>query len=162
MRFASTLPLFALIAAPSALLAQTQEQKAVVVDSKIQAVKEVVDAKGVKKLTLVDPSTILPGTPIVIWLNYRNTAAKPVTNFVITNPINAATQFTGFGANSGWGLVSVDGGKTFGALTAFKVTRQDKTTRPAIALDVTHLRWTLPRPIAAGGTGTLSFYAVVK
>ena len=144
---------------PSALAAQASP---VTVTSSIQAVKEVVDAKGVKTRTLVAPTTVIPATPIVVWINYKNTGAAPVSNFVINNPVPNGVHFTGLGENSGWGVVSIDGGKSFGALTALKVTNPDKSVRAAIPQDVTHIRWTFAKPIAANGNGTLSFYAVVK
>ena len=144
---------------PSALVAQSSP---VTVTSSIQAVKEVTDAKGVKTRTLVAPTTVIPATPIVVWINYKNAGATPVSNFVINNPVPNGVHFTGLGENSGWGVVSVDGGKSFGALATLKVTNADKSVRAAIPQDVTHVRWTFAKPIAANGSGTLSFYAVVK
>ena len=150
-----------LLTLSSAALAQGKPQP-VTITSNIQAVKETTDAKGVKKRVLVDPTTVIPGTPLVVWINYRNSAATPVTGFVINNPVPPAIDFTALGDNSEWGVVSVDGGKTFGALATLKVMGADRKPRPAIPQDVTHVRWTFAKPIPGNGGGQLSFYAMVK
>jgi hypothetical protein len=160
MRIPSALAAAALVASP--VVASAQAQQAVRITSQVQAVKEVTDAQGRKTRTLVEPTTVIPGTPLVIWVRYANSGRAPANNFVINNPVNPSIDFTAFGENSGWGLVSVDGGKTFGALATLKVARADKTLRAALPADVTHVRWTFPRAIAPGASGTLSFYAVVK
>ena len=142
--------------------ALAQGKQAVAITSNIQAVKEVTDAKGVKKRILVDPTTVIPGTPLVVWINYKNASASPVTGFVINNPVPAAIDFTALGENSEWGVVSVDGGKTFGALASLKVSSGDRVMRAAIPQDVTHVRWTFAKPIPGNSGGQLSFYAIVK
>lgn len=159
MRFQYVIPAL-LLAFPSALMAQAAPT--VSLASKTQAVKDVVDASGKKKRTLVDPTTVLPGQPLVIWLTYKNNGKQPATNFVINNPISKGLDFTGFGEKSDWGIVSVDGGKTFGPLATLKVMGPDKKPRAAIPADVTNLRWTFTKPIAAGTGGMISFYAVVE
>ncbi len=148
-----------LLATPA--FAQTAPN-AVTISSTVQAVKDVTDAKGVKKRILVDPTSVIPGTPLVIWVTYKNMSAKPVTSFVINNPVNKSLDFTGFGDNSGWATVSVDGGKTFGSLATLKVTKADKSIRLAIPADVTNVRWSFAKPIAPNVGGVLSFYGVVK
>lgn len=150
-----------LLSLSTAAFAQGKPQ-AIAITSNIQAVKEVTDAKGVKKKTLVDPTTVIPGTPLVVWINYKNATASPVTGFVINNPVPAAIDFTALGENSEWGVVSVDGGKTFGPLATLKISAGDRVMRAAIPQDVTHVRWTFNKPIAGNSTGRLSFYAMVK
>lgn len=142
--------------------ALAQGKQAVAITSNIQAVKEVTDAKGAKKRTLIEPTTVIPGTPLVVWINYKNSSAAPVTGFVINNPVPAAIDFTALGENSEWGVVSVDGGKTFGALATLKIMGADRKPRPAIPQDVTHVRWTFSKPIPGNSGGQLSFYAMVK
>ncbi len=160
MRIISLIATLALITAPSALYAQAKP--GVAVTSKIQVVKVVTDAKGEKKNVLKDVANAIPGDPLVIWVYFKNGGAAPATSFVINNPVNPSIEFTGFGDNSGWALVSVDGGKTFGTLAALKVQKSDKTFRAAAFADVTNVRWAFPRPIVAAAGGTLSFYGIVK
>jgi hypothetical protein len=147
--------------ASSPLAAQTQTGAGgVAISSQIQAVKVVTDAKGIKRNTLVSPTTVLPGTPLVIWINFKNGGSKAATGFVINNPVPKGVTFTGVAET--WASVSIDGGKTFGALAAMKVKLPDGTTRAAIPQDVTAVRWTLAQPIAPNAGGKVSFYAVVK
>jgi hypothetical protein len=162
MRILSLMPVL-MMAAPAAVMAQSVPAPAPVsLVSKTQAVKETIDAKGVKKRVLIDPTTVVPGQPIVIWLSYKNSSKLPAANFIINNPIAKGLDFTGFGEKSDWGLASVDGGKTFAPLAALKVVGADKKTRLATPADVTHLRWAFAKPIAPGAGGTISFYAVVE
>jgi uncharacterized repeat protein (TIGR01451 family) len=152
--------LAAALSVASAATAQTAPTVSLV--SKTQVVVTVTDAKGNKKRSLVDPKTVVPGQPIVIWLTYKNNGKAPATSFVINNPVPKGLDFTSFGDNSDWGMASADGGKSFGALASLKVTGVDKKSRPATPADVTHLRWTFAKPIAPGAGGTISFYAVVE
>ena len=85
-----------------------------------------------------------------------------MTGFVINNPVPTAIDFTALGENSEWGVVSVDGGKTFGPLATLKISAGERVMRAAIPQDVTHVRWTFSKPIAGNSTGRLSFYAMVK
>ncbi len=160
MRFSTLLPL-ALIASP--LLAQAPQ--AVVVTSEILAVKVTTDAKGNKVNTLVKPGVVVPGTPLVFIVRYKNKGSKPVTNYVVNNPIPKSVRFTDFATDSGWGGVSVDGGKTFGALSALstiQVAGAGGAKRAAQPSDVTHLRWSVVKPIAPGATGSVTFYGAVE
>ncbi len=150
--------LAAAIAAP--VLAQAAPN--VAVTSEIQAVKVVTDASGAKKVTVVPAVEVVPGTPLIFWLRYKNTGAKPAVAFEMNNPINKNVIFTSLGKNSEWGVVSVDGGKTFGSLASLKIKDAKGTVRAAGPRDVTNLRWTFKSPIAPGQAGTLSFYGVVK
>ncbi len=152
----------ALLMLPSLALAQVAPKQDVTIASNIQAVKTVKDANGGSKDILVEPTTVIPGTPLVIWVNYKNNAKQAASAFKIDNPINPNIIFTGLGANSKWAIVSVDGGRTYGALTALRVKSGVQTTRAAQPQDVTHIRWQFAKPIPPGTGGTLSFYGVVK
>lgn len=151
------LPLIAL-AAPAAVFAQSQQ--AVELTSKAFVVKQVPDGAGKTKNTLVVPERVLPGEALVFMLEYRNTSAKPATAFVINNPIPGNVIYTG--VEQSWAAVSVDGGKTFGALAGLKVAKGDGTSRAALPTDVTAVRWKFAQPIPPAGTGRVMFFAMVK
>jgi hypothetical protein len=155
------LSLMSLIAVPAIAFAQAAPSPVSIV-SKVEAVTFVTDAKGVKKRVLVEPKIVTPGQPLVVWLTYRNNGKVPASSFVINNKVPNNTDFTGFGEGSGWGVASVDGGKTFGPLATLKVAGKDGKVRGATARDATHLRWTFAKPILPGTGGTLSFYGVVQ
>jgi uncharacterized repeat protein (TIGR01451 family) len=107
-----------------------------------------------------EPGVVTPGDRLVVVLSYRNKGAQPATGFTLTNPIPASVAFTGTDDSSA--SVSVDGGKSWGSLATLKVKAADGTSRPAVAADVTHIRWSFAQPIVAGGAGELSFRGVVQ
>jgi hypothetical protein len=147
----------AALAASGNALAQSN---AVSITSSAFVVKQVPDATGKMKNTLVPPTTVIPGNALVFMLDYRNGGTKPATGFVINNPIPATVVFTG--VEQPWALVSVDGGKTFGPLATLKVAKSDGTMRAAVPQDVTAIRWSFAKPILPGALGKVAFYAVVK
>ncbi len=118
------------------------------------------DANGNRKVVLEEPKVVTPGDRLVFVLNYRNASAKPAEKFVVTNPMPAAVQYAE--AGDGNAVVSVDGGKSWGALAVLRVPDSDGRQRPARAEDVTHIRWALSAPIPAGGSGKLMFRGIVK
>ncbi len=147
----------AALAVPTTLFAQAQS---VALNSKAFVVKQVPDGPGKTKNTLVVPERVLPGEALVFMLEYKNTGAKPATAFVINNPIPANVIYTG--VEQPWAVVSVDGGKTFGALATLKVAKGDGTMRAALPTDVNMVRWKFAQPIPAAGEGRVMFFAMVK
>ena len=61
---------------------------------------------------------VTPGDKLVFVLSYRNDGAAPATGFVVTNPIPTSVAFAG--GESAGAIVSVDGGKSWGALAALQ------------------------------------------
>jgi uncharacterized repeat protein (TIGR01451 family) len=125
----------------------------------VKAVKITTDADGKERTELVEPSTIVPGDRLVFGTDYANRGTVAVTNFVVTNPLPAAVRLAP-DANPALD-VSVDGGKTWGALGALTFTNSDGTTRPATHADVTHVRWMLAS-IASGASGRLTYPAIIR
>lgn len=144
------------LAVPGAALAQ----EAVTLKSSVFVAREVTDAQGRKKNQLFAPERVLPGEALVIMLEYRNGGAKPAASFVINNPIPAAVSYTG--VEQPWAAVSVDGGKTYGALATLKMTGADGKLRPALPNEVTHVRWKFAQPIPPAASGKVMFYGTVK
>jgi uncharacterized repeat protein (TIGR01451 family) len=142
--------------APAADLAA----QAVKLTSETFVAKSVTDEKGVKSNKLFPATRVLPGDPLVFQLTYNNQGVKPATRFVINNPIPSGVAYTGVREASA--TVSVDGGKTFGALATLKVKGADGKLRGAIPADVTQIRWTFAQPIAPKAKGTVMFYGLVK
>lgn len=122
--------------------------------------KAVPQPDGKTRLVLEEPKIVVPGDRLVFVLNYRNQGAKPATDFVVTNPMPGAVAYQGT-ADAG-AIVSVDGGRSWGTLSALKVRKADGTVRAAYPEDVTHVRWTMRTPIPAGAAGKLSFRGVVR
>ncbi len=107
-----------------------------------------------------EPGVVTPGDRLVFVLGYRNSGSAPATGFTLTNPIPPSVACAG--SDDARAVVSVDGGKSWGALASLKVVQPDGTSRPAVAADVTHIRWSFDRPIAAGSGGELSFRGIVE
>lgn len=149
------LALFALIAPIAASAADN-----VSLTSKVFVERLKAGADGKPVTVREAPGVVVPGDRLAFVLSYRNAGAEPATGFTLTNPIPPSVAFTG--TDDASAVVSVDGGKTWGALASLKIANADGTRRPAVAADVTHIRWSFGRPIAAGGGGELSFKGVVE
>ncbi|HEX9964398.1 MAG TPA: hypothetical protein VGB04_05380 [Allosphingosinicella sp.] len=149
------LALLALIASVPAFAADNVSLSSKVL---VERVKPGPDGKPVT--VREEPGVVTPGDRLVFLLSYRNKGAEPATGFTLTNPIPSAVAFTGSDDSSA--VLSVDGGKSWGPLASLKVVAADGSSRPAVAADVTHIRWSFGRPIAAGSGGELSFRGVVE
>lgn len=132
----------------------------VALDNNVFVERVSTDASGKQRVLLEEPKVVVPGDRLVFVLNYRNAGGEPADKFVITNPMPSAVRFAG--AADASPIVSVDGGKAWGALDTLSVVQPDGTRRPAQPADVTHIRWAFQKPIPAGGTGKLMFRGVVK
>ncbi len=156
-------------AAPLQAVLQAADAKAnVKIDSKVLVERTEPNAAGEIQTKLYNPSDVkvIPGDRLVFVNTYHNRGVTPVTGFVVNNPIHAAVTFSN--VQEEWATVSIDGGKNFGKLTEFTVTENDtgvesvSITRAAQPSDVTHIRWTFDKAIAAGASGELRFSGVVK
>ena len=150
--------LIALFALLAPVAASATDNVALTSQVLVERTKAGADGKPVT--TREAPGVVTPGDKLVFQLGYTNKGAEPATGFTLTNPIPEAVAYTG--AESEGATVSVDGGKSWGALASLKVVQADGTSRPAVATDVTHIRWSFGRPIAAGSGGELSFRGVVE
>lgn len=123
--------------------------------------KRVTAADGATRTTMIPATRAVPGDRITVVLDYRNTGTAPIGNLVLANPIPRNVAYRSAAAGSATPEVSVDG-KTYGSLDGLRVTMPDGATRPAVADDVTHVRWRLSSPVTAGQRGELAFQAVLK
>ncbi|URW75085.1 hypothetical protein M9980_11010 [Sphingomonas donggukensis] len=148
----TVIPLLTVAAAPA------PAQQAVVLTSSVMVEKTVV-ANGKSSVVLKPADVVLPGDRLVFTTRVQNREATPAERIVVTNPVPAAVQFSGDGS-AGVG-VSVDGGRTFGSLAGQTVADGKGGRRPAVAADVTHLRWTIAS-VPAGATGSVSYRGIVR
>ena len=149
------LTLLALIAPAAASAAED-----VTLSSKVLVERVKTGPDGKTATVREEPGVVTPGDRLVFVIGYRNGGAKPATGFTLTNPVPAAVAYTG--TEDPAAAVSVDGGKTWGALAALRVAQADGTSRPATAADVTHVRWSFSQAIAPGASGDLSFRGIVR
>lgn len=147
--------MLAALAAP----ATAQAPSPIELTGEIKVRKKVVE-NGVEREVLADPQVVVPGDRLLFRTGYRNVGAEPVKNFVITNGLPAGVLLLPEGAGTA-GLVSVDGGKSWGKLEAQTVPDGAGGKRPAVASDVTHLRWVLAE-IKPGSRGEVTYLAAVR
>lgn len=149
-------PIFALAILAGPAFAQ---DKPISLEGDVKLEKTVVDPDGKSRVELVAPDLIVPGDRLVFGTDYRNSGSETVANFVVTNPLPSAVRLA---PDADPALtVSVDGGKSWGALSALTVATEDGSVRPADHADVTHVRWTLAM-VAPGETGRLEFPAIIR
>ena len=154
--------IFGFLVALSALIstpAMARDVQAVSLSGDVMVVKTVTGQNDEPQVELVKPDLVVPGDRLIFRTNYKNISGELVENFVVTNPLPSAVALAS--DTAGDQKASVDGGKTFGALSSLLVTEEDGTSRPANAADVTHLRWILAK-LEAGEAGQITFYAIVR
>ena len=122
-------------------------------------VEKIAMVDGRQQTVLKTPDSVVPGDRLLFQTNYRNSGAKAADHFVVTNPVPANVAYAG--ESTAGAEMSVDGGKTYGQLTALRVKTPDGQSRPARPEDVTNLRWTLAT-IAPGTAGTLKYRGMVR
>lgn len=132
----------------------------VALDNSVFVERTSVDTTGKTRVLLEQPKVVVPGDKLVFVLAYRNQGTAPAKSFVITNPMPSAVAFQGDADRTA--VVSVDGGKSWGALAQLKARNADGSLRAAQSDDVTHVRWAFAQPIPVGGSGKLMFRGVVK
>jgi uncharacterized repeat protein (TIGR01451 family) len=135
------------------------------IDLNMVAQKEIVtiDVQGKKMVTLMEPTTVIPGDVIVYTTHYHNKGKMSAEKVAITNPIPKDTAYV-----DGSGVVdnailsySVDGGKSFDVPEKLTITESNGRKRPATADNYSHIRWTL-KSIAPDTRGSVSFHARVR
>ncbi|WP_229953562.1 hypothetical protein [Parasphingorhabdus litoris] len=142
--------------APSAAMAANN----VALSSDVFVERTVKKPNGTTAVTLEAPKTVIPGDNLVFVVKYKNVGTTPATDFSVTNPLPKAVAFNG--TSDGTEIVSVDGGKNWGPLSALKYTRENGEVRPALMSDVTHIKWKFNRALSVGSEGKLVFRGTVK
>jgi len=121
--------------------------------------EKTVTEDGKTSVQLLEPKVVVPGDHLLFTTRYHNDGAQAVTNFVVTNPLPSAVVLAPEATDTT--EVSVDGGKTWGLLSALKVSDDKGSARAAQAGDVTHVRWTIAQ-IAPGAAGQVEYHAIVR
>ena len=122
--------------------------------------RQIVRNDGSNATVLEKPNVVTPGDNLVFVVRYKNVGGSTAHNFVVTNPLPLAVAFAG--TSDGLELVSVDGGRNWGALKTLRIPTGDGATRAARMADVTHIKCNLNQPLNAGAEGKLMFRGVVK
>jgi uncharacterized repeat protein (TIGR01451 family) len=162
-RMVTVLMALALLA-PAA--AWTQQKGAVELKSIAEVETTIKNEKGEKSTKRLDAAaaTKVPGDTVAFTTLYTNTGKEPATAVVIDNPVPEHTTYVDQSAEGIDTRIdfSVDNGKTYGAPDKLTIKDATGTVRRATAADYTNVRWTLTKPLAAGGRGSVSFKAKIK
>ncbi len=135
------------------------------VELKTVAEREVETVTNGKKETRRAPvNKAVPGDEIIYTTVFKNLAAKPVGDIVITNPVPNDSLYKADSASGANTVItfSADGGKQYAAPGQLTVKAKDGKTRPAQPSDYTHIRWTYKGELGAGKSGEVSFRAFIK
>lgn len=146
--------------AATMLMASAAWAQAVTVDTRLFIETFFTGKDGAIERQLKPAATVTPGDRLVYVVTYRNGGRQPATDFTLTNPVPQHVEFAG--EETTGAEMSVDGGKSWGTLASLKVANADGTMRAARRGDVTHLRWRMTQPIAAGAEGQVTFKARLK
>ncbi len=107
--------------------------------------------------TLERVERLQQGDRVIFVVNWK---AARTSEFTVTNPMPRAVSFQRSAA--GDEEVSVDGGRTWGDLSALTIREADGAMRHAVPEDVTHLRWRIPSVLAAQGEGQMIYRGIVR
>lgn len=155
----TALALAALLAAPSLPAAA---QGSGTLTSKIELEKALSTAnRNAELYTYVEPDVVVPGDRVRVTLTFTNNSAAPATGLNITNPIPEGLVFNSTNDATDFS-VSVDGGKSFGALASLTVPVENGVLRAATLPDVTHVRWLWSQPVAPRQSRSVAFFGLVK
>ena len=148
----------AALLALSPTMASAQNAQPIELKGDVKVSKLVIE-NGKQKEVLSEPKVVVPGDRLIFSTSYRNNGTETVRNFIVTNPLPNGVMLAPESAADH--LVSVDGGKTWGRLAGLSVSSGEGVTRPAVAGDVTHVRWVLPE-VAPGAEGKVTYNAIVR
>lgn len=130
----------------------------------VESEKVVIAADGSESFERTAADSIKPGDRVVYSLNVENDGVEDASNIILTMPIPSEVKFIEGSELKDGALVSysVDGGQTFLDREGLTVLMDDGTSRVAEVKDISHIRWELKSPIAAGSTDVLRFKGVLK
>lgn len=115
---------------------------------------------GARHVRLEPAREVSSGERLIYIVEYRNTGSRPVQGFTVTNPLPRTVRLDE--TVDGSELVSIDGGRNWGPLSALKVSLGDGSWRPANPEDVTHLRWRVGDRLMQGESRRMTFRAIVR
>ena len=149
----------AMALAAAAVQAAAQPARQVQLEAYVKRESVTIDARGARRVALVDPVTVVPGDRLVMGTRYSNAGSSVIENVVVSNPVPPPVRVAEVADPAQ--IVSVDGGKTFGPFADQTVRTADGTDRPATPDEITHLRWTIPA-VAPGASGAVEFLVTVR
>jgi len=147
-------------------LAAAQQKGMIELKTLSEAEITTTNAKGDKEVKRVEAAkaNVTPGDTVIFTTTYVNHGKKAAENVAIRNPVPEHMTYVDKSAGGKGTKIefSVDGGKSHGAPEKLIMTVGPGKTRPAVPADYTSIQWTLTKPLAPGGKGSVTFKARVK
>jgi len=154
----------ALLLAPAALPAQQKGSIELTTVAEVEVAGK--NAQGEKEVKRMEAAMakVVPGDVVIFTTRYTNTGKEPASNVTIMNPVPEHMTYVDRSAEGKSTRIdfSIDGGKTYAAPEKLVITDSQGKKRTALAKEYTHIRWVLTTPLAAGGTGSVSYRAQLK
>jgi uncharacterized repeat protein (TIGR01451 family) len=132
----------------------------IALSSRIFVEKPISDNNSGSNVILEPLEQARSGDRLIYILEYRNVGAQTVSGFVVSNPLPRAVRFDQ--TIHGDEMVSVDNGRNWGRLEDLRIALANGRSRSATPADVTHLKWQMPKKLARGETGKVTFRAIVR
>ncbi len=103
---------------------------------------------------------VAPGEELVYTITFTNSGTEAAENVVLNMPVEEQVTYIEGSSITRLAAVafSADGGATFANRSELFVVDGD-SPRPALAEEITNVRWTLNAPLAAGASGEVSMRA---
>jgi uncharacterized repeat protein (TIGR01451 family) len=119
---------------------------------------------GREVVKLVPADRVVPGDQVIYTVQVRNAGAAAVESPTVTEALPEHTRYIADSAVGPGAAVSysVDGGRTFDLVENLSVQGPDGHPRPAVAADITHIRWQLKNSLKSNSVAFVRFRAVVK
>ena len=150
----------------SALAVASLATPATALEAEQRVLKEVTvtQADGTEKKSYVAADLVTPGETVVYALVFRNEKEEPAENIVLVMPVPSEITYIEGSASNRLAAAdfSTDGGTTFAPRAGLNVQEADGRLRPASALDITHVRWTISKAVLPGEAGQLWFRGTLK
>jgi uncharacterized repeat protein (TIGR01451 family) len=164
MKKMATMLLVTFLALP--LAAQAQQKGNIELKSVAEVDVTEANAQGQKVVKRVDAAAakVVPGDVVIFTTTYKNISKEPADNIVITNPVPEHMDYVDKSAEGKGAKIdfSVDKGKSYEAADKLQIVDKAGKSRKALSKDITHIRWTLTKPLAPGGSGSVSFKAKLQ
>jgi len=145
----------AVLAMPSVAAAQ-QDMR---LDTQMFVERVMTDLNGRERRILSNADRVAPGDQLIFVVHWRNEGSNPARGFAITKAVPRGARIDTSDPRMD---VSVDGGAHWGRLDQLWLPTPLGGMRRAVAEDVTHVRWPLPRSALPGESGRLSYRAIAR
>lgn len=113
---------------------------------------------GMTVESVVPIETMVPGETVIYRYDVRNETDLPARDVTVRTAIPDNTTYIRDSAMAmGWTVLVSHDGVAHAQEGTLVITEIDETTRPALASDIRHLRWTLPGSFEPQGRHVIEF-----